>query len=91
MKSILAVATSLLLAGVSCQSPHDVNEDPAMQLEVGMTYAEVVNVLGEPDINIGYGELHAYWKIREGQWFVPAFEDDKVATVEFREEPFAAK
>ena len=53
------------------------------KLLVGMSYKEVTDILGEPESNIGFGVIKARWKIREGKWFIPVFERDKIAQIIF--------
>lgn len=95
MNIVLAVIMcTLLLASAVCRSParseepmirrvDEVDKERNARLRVGMTYAEIVDALGEPDYNMGHGNIIAGWRLEKDRWFVPTFEGDVVTVMEF--------
>ena len=64
-----------------------IGEDQAEELEVGMTFTEVVALLGRPQRDIGSGSVLAEWDMQSGKVLTVCFTPsgtDADATVSYR-------
>lgn len=52
----------------------------AVDVFVDKTYSELVDMLGEPQHSLGFGVIHAIWKLPDGRWLSPVFEGDRVTS-----------
>jgi len=61
----------------------------AVDVFVGKTYCELVDILGEPRHSLGFGEIHAVWQLADGRWLIPVFEGDRVTSARIEKtDPF---
>lgn len=64
-----------------------IGEDQAEELEVGMTFTEVVALLGRPQRDIGSGSMLAEWDMQSGKVLTVCFRPsgtDADATISYR-------
>ena len=64
-----------------------IGEDQAEKLEVGMTFTEVVALLGRPQRDIGSGSMLAEWDMQSGKVLTVCFRPsgtDADATISYR-------
>lgn len=64
-----------------------IGEDQAEELEVGMTFTEVVALLGRPQRDIGSGSVLAEWDMQSGKVLTVCFRPsgtDADATISYR-------
>ena len=75
MKSWLIIGVAALLAG--CQRPAGRTVEQFQFLQPGMAITEVVNRVGQPDMEVGYGQVSWIYKLADGSQLniVPQFSD----------------
>ena len=75
MKSLLILGAAGVLAG--CQRPVGRTVEKFQFLQPGMAIAEVVNRVGRPDMEVGYGQVSWIYKLADGSQLsiVPQFSD----------------
>lgn len=64
-----------------------IGEDQAEELEVGMTFTEVVALLGRPQRDVGSGSMLAEWDMQSGKVLTVCFRPsgtDADATISYR-------
>ncbi|UKI12349.1 MAG: outer membrane protein assembly factor BamE [Oscillospiraceae bacterium] len=64
-----------------------IGEDQAEKLEVGMTFTEVVALLGRPQRDVGSGSMLAEWDMQSGKVLTVCFRPsgtDADATISYR-------
>ncbi len=75
MKSWLILGAAATLAG--CQRPAGRSAEQFQFLQPGMAINEVVNRVGEPDMEVGYGQVSWIYKLVDGSELIidPRFSD----------------
>jgi hypothetical protein len=75
MKSWLILGAAAVLAG--CQRPAGRTLEQFQFLQPGMAITQVVNRVGEPDLEVGYGQVNWIYKLADGSQLniVPQFND----------------
>ena len=75
MKSRLIIGAATLLAG--CQRPVGRTVEQFQFLQPGMAINEVVSRVGQPDMEVGYGQVNWIYKLADGSQLniAPQFSD----------------
>jgi uncharacterized protein YceK len=81
MRSLITLLIIMALSGCGSSTVATAPHETGRRLEIGMSYAEVVKLLGEPAFDMGDSVLRPVWIEKDGRWFTPAFNGDKLASI----------